>query len=53
MEIKVFVSATHYAKHNAAFCRKVECPDCFDYLGACNVFKSIFGSQSIIEFTIV
>lgn len=53
MEIKVYSSQTDWHKHKTCLCRRVGCPEVFDYLSTVTVLKALFGSNCVIEIVVV
>lgn len=53
MEIKVYLNQSAWRNHKAILCRRVECPDVFDYHQCVNVMKSLYGNECVLEFIVV
>lgn len=53
MEVTVYLNFDARVKGNKAFCRRVNCPDTFEYDAFVRVMKSVFGKDCVIEFLIV
>lgn len=53
MEIRVFSSLDARAKGKTLFCGRVNCPDAFSFEKSLDVFRSIYGSDVVIEFLCV
>lgn len=53
MEIRVFTDSSAWANHKIKFCSRVSNPDAFDFNASVRVFKSIYGSDCVLEFVVV
>ena len=50
MEIRIYRDLSAWSNRKHFYCAKVECPDTFDFTSAKNLFKSIYGSDIVVEF---
>lgn len=53
MEVSVYLSFENRSKGIKAFCRRVVCPDTFEYDSFVRVMRSVFGKDCVIEFLVV
>lgn len=53
MEISIYKNMSSRSDGKRLFCARVSCPDCFSYTNAVEVFRSIYGSDIVIEFLVV
>ena len=52
MEVSVYLSFDHKIKNSKVFCRRVQCPEVFEYDSFVRVMRSIFGKDIVIEFIV-
>lgn len=52
MEVSVYLSFDHKNKNSKVFCRRVQCPEVFEYDAFVRVMRSIFGKDIVIEFLV-
>lgn len=53
MEIKVFHNVQAWHANKPKFVAAVQCYDLFDYKASINVFKSIYGNECVIIFSVL
>lgn len=53
MEINIYRNMAARSNGKRLFCARVSCPDAFSYGSAVDVFRSIYGSDIVIEFLVV
>lgn len=53
MEVKVYLNQKNWREKKSILCRRVDCPDVFDFADCIKVMRSLFGNECIIEFVVV